>query len=78
MLVLNLVNGVLSTLPLILNAEPNTASPVNLGLNVVSGCVGLLVLIASIFVPWMNGALIYQTLDRLTPALCPSDREYRI
>lgn len=77
MLVLNLVNGVLSTLPLILNAEPNTASPVNLGLNVVSGCVGLLVLIASIFVPWMNGALIYQTLERVggrTPGVSDSYR----
>lgn len=77
MLMLNLINGVLSTLPLILNAEPNTASPVNLGLNVVSGCVGLLVLIASIFVPWMNGALIYQTLERVggrTPGVSDSYR----
>jgi hypothetical protein len=62
---LNIITTVLSLLPLGITADPTTAGPMGLGLNVVSTCVGLLVLIVGVFLPWMNGALIYQTLERM-------------
>ncbi|MCW1970762.1 MAG: tetratricopeptide repeat protein [Anaerolineae bacterium] len=64
-LLLNIVSGVLSALPFLTSLDANTASPVNLGLSIVASCVGVLVAIASIFVPWMNGALFYQTFERI-------------
>lgn len=65
-LVLNIVSSLLSVLPFVTTLEANTASPVNLGLSIVASCVGILVAIASIFVPWMNGALFYQTFERVS------------